>query len=240
MRTAKRRASGPDTAGPTLMRRVAAGDPESWARLTEIYAPVVYRWARNAGIAEDLCADITQEVFLTVFRSLDPERNGRFRRWLWRVFRSRAVDRFRLDRDEAASRGGTTAHRCLLQIPEEAASIETDEGRQERQDTLVRAVLAFQSRFEPCVWECFWRTAILGEPPKAIATDLGVSVWAVYKARARCQERLQRELALLDVDLPTTPVLDNQEADRGREDRLSSAPPPSEPDGRFSRIRLSG
>jgi hypothetical protein len=27
--------------------------------------------------------------------------------------------------------------------------------------------------------------------------------------------------------------------DRGRESRLSSAPPPSEPDGRFSRIRLS-
>jgi len=28
--------------------------------------------------------------------------------------------------------------------------------------------------------------------------------------------------------------------DRGREDRLVPVPPPSEPDGRFSRIRLSG
>jgi len=28
--------------------------------------------------------------------------------------------------------------------------------------------------------------------------------------------------------------------DRGREHRLGSVPPPSEPDGRFSRIRLSG
>jgi len=28
--------------------------------------------------------------------------------------------------------------------------------------------------------------------------------------------------------------------DRGRKDRLSSVPPPSEPDWRISRIRLSG
>jgi hypothetical protein len=35
------------------------------------------------------------------------------------------------------------------------------------------------------------------------------------------------------------PALAAAVVDRGRKGRLSSTPPPSEPDGRFSRIRLS-
>jgi hypothetical protein len=40
--------------------------------------------------------------------------------------------------------------------------------------------------------------------------------------------------------MPETHLIRQRTFDRGREDRLNSVPPPSEPDGRISRIRLSG
>jgi hypothetical protein len=39
--------------------------------------------------------------------------------------------------------------------------------------------------------------------------------------------------------MPALPPRAQQKNDRGRENRLNSNPPPSEPDGRISRIRLS-
>ena len=45
---------------------------------------------------------------------------------------------------------------------------------------------------------------------------------------------LQRDTGEIDIELAV------ESADRGRGDRLSSVPPPSEPYVRFSRIRLSG
>ncbi len=53
---------------------------------------------------------------------------------------------------------------------------------------------------------------------------------------------MRPRLFLLLLVLPlilTPPLWAQQKIDRGRENRLSSVPPPSEPDRRISRIRLS-
>lgn len=188
-----------DTANRTLIERVAAGDERSWELLTKIYCPLVFRWARKSGVPEDLCADIAQEVFLTVFRSLDVDRVGRLRHWLWRVFRSRVMDHYRRSANEAVSKGGSTAQRLFLDLPEDLGPDDAPDQQQEQRETLVRSILALKDLFDANVWQSFWRVEINGESPKDIANDLGISTWAVYKAKSRCKKRLQAELETLNI-----------------------------------------
>lgn len=62
--------------------------------------------------------------------------------------------------------------------------------KQVHRQTLERA----KEMFKEQVWTSFWRTAIEGDKPEDVAEDLGVSVWAVYKARARVLQKLRKEL----------------------------------------------
>jgi RNA polymerase sigma-70 factor (ECF subfamily) len=88
-----------------LVRRCVAGDPEAWQELVvsqhrRIYA-ICYRFTGSGTDAEDL----TQEVFLKLYRNLasfDVER-GSFQTWITTLARNLLVDHFRRTRLERAS-----------------------------------------------------------------------------------------------------------------------------------------
>jgi len=91
------------TTRPSLLARIKdARDRQAWAEFVEIYAPMVYGFARNQGLQDADAADLTQEVLSAVARSAprleyDPAR-GTFRGWLFTVVRNEL-------RDFAAARG---------------------------------------------------------------------------------------------------------------------------------------
>ena len=82
----------------TLLAGVRAGDPEAWQRLSNLYAPLVYGWARRKGLNEHDAADVVQNVFLAVFAGLDRFRKDRptdrFRDWLFIITKRRVADHF--------------------------------------------------------------------------------------------------------------------------------------------------
>lgn len=187
----------PETAGPSLLAAIDRGECESWELLTEIYGPVVYRWAKQAGRSDECAADLVQDVFLTVFRQFDFHRVRRFRTWLWRVFRSRMIDQHRRNRDQAIGSGGTAANIRIGEFEDQLQESEPDESEQEQTELRIRAILALKDQFERNVWESFYRTTVCGDSPKQIADELGITVWAVYKARNRCRDRLSQLLDAL-------------------------------------------
>ncbi len=50
----------------SLIMGLRVGEPSAWTRLVDLYGPVVYRWARKAGITASDSSDIVQEVLLDV------------------------------------------------------------------------------------------------------------------------------------------------------------------------------
>src|SRR5688500_13767280 len=61
-------------------------DEAAWLEFVEVYGPLIYRYARRAGLQEADADDVTQEVLRTTVRTMpafeyDPRR-GRFRSWL--------------------------------------------------------------------------------------------------------------------------------------------------------------
>jgi RNA polymerase sigma-70 factor (ECF subfamily) len=51
-----------------------------------------------------------------------------------------------------------------------------------------------RAEFENRTWDAFRRVAIEGQPSARVATDLGMSIEAVYQAKSRVLRRLRQEL----------------------------------------------
>src|SRR4051794_26352275 len=82
---------------PSLIARLQTGDRDGWDRLVSLYRPLLWHWARRAGVSEQDFDDVCQEVYRVVCRRVGEfrrgERAGSFRAWLrgitWNVCRER-------------------------------------------------------------------------------------------------------------------------------------------------------
>jgi RNA polymerase sigma-70 factor (ECF subfamily) len=182
----------PDTSWD-LLRSVQGDSPEGWRRLAELYAPVLRRWCRRAGLGDADADDVTQEVFLTLRRHLGSFRRdrgcGRFRAFLSSVTRTRIADHRRrrarqpplLDADALA----------LLQDQTLDAGAVDPEFRDLE---LRRALDLVRGEVTAATWQAFWRTTVEGRPAEDAAAGLGLSAGAVRLARLRVLRRLRRLL----------------------------------------------
>jgi RNA polymerase sigma-70 factor (ECF subfamily) len=88
-----------------LVRRCLAGDAEAWAELVRQSHRRIYNLCyRFTGSAED-AEDLTQEVFIKVYRTLGSydSSKGAFATWLTTMTRNLLVDHFRRSKLERAS-----------------------------------------------------------------------------------------------------------------------------------------
>jgi RNA polymerase sigma-70 factor, ECF subfamily len=94
-----------------LMQKIAAGDDQALLEVYDLYSPLVYAIAfhvlRNAHAAED----ISQEIFLQLWRdpaAYNPQR-GRLRTWITIIARHRAIDHLRRQQKESQLPDGVLA-----------------------------------------------------------------------------------------------------------------------------------
>jgi RNA polymerase sigma-70 factor (ECF subfamily) len=188
----------PVSTSPSLVRLVKAGDSEAWQQLVRLYAPLVYRWARQANLQDSDAADVLQDVFRAVFNSIGRFQHDRlndtFRGWLWKITRNeiRRFHRRRISRPEAV--GGSDAREFLEQVAAadlEPSSLTPDADDQE---ILHRALDMVSVEFEPRTWQAFWRASVSGESTAEIARNLGMSEGAVRQAKYRVLTRLRQFL----------------------------------------------
>lgn len=198
------RVADPPASCSSLLAGVRRLDPQAWQRLTAIYGPTVYGWARRQGLQPADAADLLQQVFASVAVSIGQARWDRpgdsFRGWLWTVFHSRLMDYYRRARRQPKAVGDSDVKRQVdaeqAPPPETASLAAPDESA-----ALVRRALAIiQSDFKEKTWQAFWRSTVDGAATSDVARDLGLSPAAVCMCRARVLARLRETLAGLGLD----------------------------------------
>jgi RNA polymerase sigma factor (sigma-70 family) len=187
----------PSTRASLLLRLRDPRDERAWAEFIQLYAPLVYGYARKQGLQDADAADLAQDVFRAVAAAIgrldyDPGR-GSFRNWLFTVVRRKLWNWQALQRMRPRGSGDTATHQLLEQCP--APEREEAEWEAEWQRRLYDwACACVRREVTDATWQAFWRTAVDGQPVKQVAADLGISVGAVYIARSRVLARL-KELA---------------------------------------------
>ena len=103
-----------------LITRAAGGDPAAFQALVERYRSMVYRVAYQfAGNHYD-AEDISQEVFIKVYRSLDKFRqDAQLSSWLYRIVMNACIDHRRRHAPAGSAPFGEEAEYRLLNTPEE-------------------------------------------------------------------------------------------------------------------------
>lgn len=188
----------------SLIRRAAANDPLAWQRLSQVYGPLVYQWCRHCGLQPDDAADVVQEVFRSLARSLNTFRREQpgdsFRAWLWTITRNKLRDHHRRGHRRPQAFGGSTAQQEFQQLPDLAPEDSDEAQRQHvRSELAQRALSLMQQDFEERTWQAFWKTAVEQKTAPQAAEELGTSVAAVYMAKSRVLRRLREELDGLDL-----------------------------------------
>jgi RNA polymerase sigma-70 factor, ECF subfamily len=186
-----------DSTSASLLKRLhGPADQAAWDRFVRLYTPLLFYWARKAGLAEADSADVVQDVFCVLVRKMpefryDPAKS--FRAWLRTVLRNTWLNR---RRQKVAQPHGDLKGIEPQNSSDELTELEEAEYRQQ---LVARAIELMQAEFEPTTWQACWRFAVVGQPAGEVARELGLSVNAVYLAKSRVMSRLRRELeGLLD------------------------------------------
>jgi len=187
-----------NTTPVSLLERVRMpSDQDAWGRFVQLYTPLIFCWARRCGLQADDAADLTQEVFTTLFQKLPDfayDRHKSFRAWLRTVTLNHWRDRQR--RLATRPLPGNGALLDEVEAPGDAMLLEEAEYRQH---LVSRALQIMRADFQPATWRAFWEHGVVGRPADEVAAEVGLSVAAVYGARFRVLARLRKELqGLLD------------------------------------------
>lgn len=101
-------------AGPTdgdLVRRVLAGDRESYSTLVRRHQAALHRFVRGMRIGADTAADLVQDGFVRAYTRLDECRDPeRFRTWLYRIVRNLCMDHLKNIRRRTVALEDVTLH----------------------------------------------------------------------------------------------------------------------------------
>ncbi|MCA9218542.1 MAG: sigma-70 family RNA polymerase sigma factor [Planctomycetales bacterium] len=201
METPKNPANRPEhpTLSSSLLDGVQQMDSESWSRLVNTFAPIVYLWCRTSGVRSSESPDIVQNVFTSVARGIGSfERQkdqGSFRSWLATITRNQIRDHFRKKSQIESAVGGTEAWDRLQHEPDELDSTIAPENVT---SAINRRVLdSVQAEFEPQTWQAFWLTVVDGKNTAEASEATGISTASIYQAKSRVLRRLRARLAEL-------------------------------------------
>jgi RNA polymerase sigma-70 factor (ECF subfamily) len=196
-------AGGENPTSTGLVRGLKVQDQQAWERLVRLYGPIVYRWGRQAGLQPADAADVGQEVFRAVARTVADFHRDRegdtFHGWLRAITRNKIRDYLRSALRRPV-RAVNNAHDLAdAESPEPGFEPTKEETAIEKRLLYQRAMYLIRGAFEDRSWQAFVRVVVDGREPADIASELNMTVNAVYLAKSRILRRLREEfLGLLN------------------------------------------
>ena len=188
----------PVTRPSLLIRLRDVEDRDAWCEFMEIYAPLVFGYARRKRLREADAADLTQEVMAKVYQlagefRYDRQRGG-VRGWLLAVTRN-ALGRHwtRMQREPRGS-GDTAVGELLKETPEPGESEDVVWHQEHERSLFWWAARRIRGEFRDSTWEVFQEIAVEGNSPQQVAKKKEMSVAAAYTAKSRVLGRIREEI----------------------------------------------
>ncbi len=182
-----------DSTSVSLLRRLCEPDHDAaWQRFVDLYAPLIFHWARNQGLNATDAADLVQEVLVTLVAKLpefeyDPTK--RFRGWLRTVTLGKIRDSQR--RGAVRSMSGQDPN---LEAAVDAGDADLFEQAEYQTFVVNRALELMRAEFNDKTWQACWMQIAEGQKAADVAQRLGISLNMAYLAKSRVLRLLRDEL----------------------------------------------
>jgi RNA polymerase sigma-70 factor (ECF subfamily) len=192
-----------DVTRQSLLLRARDGDEDAWVDLSRLYKPLIYGYLRRQSVPEAEQDDLVQEILIAIVRGLPAfehsGRRGAFRAWLRAIAYNHSCNFWRSPARRTSTLSDTMAEETLLRLEDPDDSLHRF-WEDEHDEYVLRCLIdLIELEFEPTTVRAFRRVALEGASGADVATELGITLVAVYAGRSRVLKRL-KELAegLLD------------------------------------------
>ena len=179
----------------SLLERAASGsDSLAWQQLCDIYTPLLLLWLNRFDVPADETDDLIQEVLLFAANRLASfEHNGRpgaFRSWLRAVLAHRVQKFWR--RSGRHRRSAADYAQELSQLEDPGSALSRIWDREHAQHVAHQILEQIRPSLEEQTWDAFSLTVLQGQPPREVATRLGMSPNAVCAAKCRVLKKVRQ------------------------------------------------
>lgn len=168
----------------------------AWPQLVAIYQPWLRGWLCSHGFQTADVDDLVQDVLAVLLRELPifrhNGRTGAFRTWLRGILLNRLRE-FRRQRPPATAWEGDDSDRRLEQLADDRSELVQQWDREHDQNIVNRLLGLIAADFEPRTWQAFRAVVLDGRKAADVAGELGISVGAVWSAKAHVLKRLRDE-----------------------------------------------
>ncbi len=181
----------------SLLARAGAGSESDWSRLIALYRPLVYGWLRRHEVSHHDAEELTQDVLSVLVEKLSTfshsGRTGAFRHWLREITVNRARGFWRVGRNR--TKAITVSNLVLMvdQLADETSDLSKRWEREHDQHVLRELLQRMESQFTEQTLTAFRRQVFDGAGADDVASDLKMTVGAVYSAKSRVLRELRRE-----------------------------------------------
>lgn len=184
-----------DTSVSFLDSLKADAGSDSWREFVDLYTPLIRIWLGGQHVREQERDDVTQEVISVVLRRLPEfqrQRTGSFRNWLKRITIFCWQNYRRKNINKAAVIGGSDFGQMIgeLEDPDSEANRRWDQQHDEY--VLQQLLEKIRPLVRQSTWDAFKAVTMDGKTPDEAASELAISVNAVYVAKSRVLSQLRQ------------------------------------------------
>ena len=167
-------------------------DQTAWRQFVEIYAPLIFSWARKIGLQANDSSDLVQDVLTLAFQKLPSfryDRSRSFRGWL----RTVTLNKYRETIRRKSTQQAVASHSVLeqlQQLPVAESTWDLDYARL----LVAQTMEQMRDDFAKPTWQALKMVMVEQTRVDQAAELTGVSPWTIYSARSRLMKRLRLEL----------------------------------------------
>lgn len=189
-----------DSTQSSLLRRLHdPNDNQSWGEFYEVYYPLLLKYVRSRDIGPHDAEDLVQDIFMNKLRpamtTFDLDRGkGRFRTWLFEVTLNAIRDWARRRQNHVQAVGQESDFTGPI-VPSVTEELSREWEQYHHEQIMQYAMKKCRDTFEPRTWNCFELRTLRGRSGAEVASELGLSVNAVYTNAHRVLEKI-RELCI--------------------------------------------
>lgn len=181
----------------TLLKGLAEGNENRWARFYRDYAPWIEKTLTNRGISHANAEEAIQDTLVELVKIMptykyDKARKGAFHSLLFKIAQNKAIDRMRKAKADADK---------IAKFAAEPVMPSEEDWRLETFNMALRRVFADTSIGETSKI-AFRRHVQQGESAETVAAELGITVNNLYQIKNRLKQRIADEVRAIRENSP--------------------------------------